>query len=34
MPAAAAAGAAGQVLHIPGMAADRLLEVAVAGEFG
>lgn len=34
MPASAATGAAGRVLRVPGMAADRLLEVAVAGEFG
>jgi glutamate formiminotransferase len=34
MPAAVAAQAAGAQLHLPGMAADRLLEVAVSGAFG
>jgi glutamate formiminotransferase len=34
MPASVAAAAAGAELHLPGMAADRLLEVAVAGAFG
>ena len=34
MPAATAAAAAGSVLRIDGMAADRVLEVAAGGEFG
>jgi glutamate formiminotransferase len=34
MPASVAAAAAGARLHLPGMAGDRLLEVAVAGAFG
>jgi len=34
MPAAVGTEAAGQALRLPGMHADRLLEVAVAGEFG
>jgi glutamate formiminotransferase len=34
MPASVAAAAAGAGLHLPGMAADRLLEVAVGGAFG
>jgi glutamate formiminotransferase / 5-formyltetrahydrofolate cyclo-ligase len=34
MPASVAAAAAAAQLHLPGMAADRLLEVAVAGAFG
>jgi glutamate formiminotransferase / 5-formyltetrahydrofolate cyclo-ligase len=34
MPAGVAAAAAGRALHLPGMPADRLLEVAVGGEFG
>ena len=33
MPAGVAARAAGDVLRLPGMAADRMLEVAVSGEF-
>ena len=33
MPARVAARAAGDVLRLPGMAADRMLEVAVSGEF-
>jgi glutamate formiminotransferase len=34
MPARVAAPAAGATLRLPGMRADRLLEVAAAGEFG
>ncbi|MDX6591886.1 MAG: glutamate formiminotransferase / 5-formyltetrahydrofolate cyclo-ligase [Gaiellales bacterium] len=34
MPARAAAQAAGSALRLPGMSADRTLEVATAGEFG
>jgi hypothetical protein len=34
MPAATAAAAAGAALRIDGLAADRVLEVAVAGPFG
>jgi glutamate formiminotransferase len=34
MPARVAARAAGTTLRLPGMRADRLLEVAAAGEFG
>ncbi|HEX5558262.1 MAG TPA: glutamate formimidoyltransferase [Gaiellales bacterium] len=34
MPAATAAAAAGAALRIEGMAADRVLDVAVGGEFG
>jgi len=34
MPARAAAQAAGAALRLPGMAADRILEVATSGEFG
>jgi len=34
MPASVAAAAAGARLHLPGMTADRLLEVAVVGAFG
>jgi glutamate formiminotransferase len=34
MPAATAAAAAGRALHVEGMAADRLLEIAAGGEFG
>jgi glutamate formiminotransferase / 5-formyltetrahydrofolate cyclo-ligase len=34
MPAAVAAAAAGRALRLPAMPADRLLEVAVGGEFG
>jgi len=34
MPARVAAAAAGRALHLPPMAADRLLEVAADGEFG
>jgi glutamate formiminotransferase len=34
MPAAVGAQAAGWALRLPGMGADRVLEVAVAGEFG
>jgi glutamate formiminotransferase / 5-formyltetrahydrofolate cyclo-ligase len=34
MPARAAAQAAGAALRLPGMAADRTLEVATSGEFG
>jgi len=33
MPARVAARAAGEVLRLPGMEADRMLEVAVSGEF-
>ena len=33
MPARVAARAAGDVLRLPGMTADRMLEVAVSGEF-
>jgi glutamate formiminotransferase len=33
MPARVAAHAAGQALRLPGMTADRMLEVAVSGEF-
>jgi glutamate formiminotransferase len=34
MPAAVAAPAAAGALHLPGLAPDRILEVAVGGEFG
>ena len=34
MPAATAAAAAGRALHVDGMPADRLLEIAAGGEFG
>jgi glutamate formiminotransferase len=34
MPASVAAQAAAAALHLPGLAPDRLLEVAAAGEFG
>jgi len=33
MPARVAARAAGDALRLPGMTADRMLEVAVSGEF-
>ena len=34
LPAAVATEAAGRALHLPAMAADRVLEVAAGGEFG
>ena len=34
MPASVAASAAGSALRLPGLAPDRILEVAAAGEFG
>ena len=34
MPASVAAAAAGAALHLPGMAPDRILEIATGGEFG
>ena len=34
MPASVAAAAAGAALHLPGMAPDRILEIAAGGEFG
>ena len=34
MPASVAASAAGAALRLPGLAPDRMLEVAAAGEFG
>ena len=34
MPASVAASAAGAALHVPGLAPDRVLEIAAGGEFG
>ena len=34
MPASVAASAAGAALHLPGLAPDRVLEIAAGGEFG
>jgi glutamate formiminotransferase len=34
MPASVAASAAGAALQLPGLAPDRVLEIAAGGEFG